>query len=731
MLAGWITPEAAGQNDRWIDTPTGWTYLYGATSTQVNNLISGGQRVFNIGRAGSNSYDAVGVTNSGAYAHAGSQVVYGQSFASLSSFLSNAGHRLLDLEAYENGGTENFAAVTVPDSGSTGVPGWGWLYRATPAAINNWITNANPPLRLIDLDVYSLGGTDYYTAVAVQNTGAQQQGWWYYYNQTAAQVTTLLTQNGARLVDIEVDRAPTIQNPTTLFTVIMVADNPGSGWWYPALTTDQINGVLGQTGGRLTCLTRYSNAFGQTRFAVALVDNANAETRRVRDLIAGQMSDGDYGFRVKEVGGPVLASLNEDFAFEPASMLKILHGVYAIDRCASGLDSLTNTLLNDDTCNPDECPANNPGGCSPATETVEQVLQRMLRRSDNNATQEIAQRYGVTNLNNYAAGLGLSNTGLNHTLGCLCSSLPNYNRFSARDAVDLYELVADGSLFSQFWQDRLYGIMNNWQGMGNSRLAGVLDSEMAATNLTTSERNAFRAAMNAANKGGSYGCGPNVWRTDGGWARLPFKTGGPVPLTLYREYSLAIFVNNTTDPDSPDIYDDFWELIRMPIREALQSWDAACAPRTITDQPDDAQAVVGGSAVFSVTTTGVGLGTSYRWYRYIGPGVIALDDIPGRLSGTHTSQLTISAIEPDDAADYRCVVSNDCSSVNSRWATLTVTPGCPADFDNNGVLNFFDVASFINAYNTQSPAADLAAPFGVLNFFDVAAFIGMYNAGCP
>jgi hypothetical protein len=56
---------------------------------------------------------------------------------------------------------------------------------------------------------------------------------------------------------------------------------------------------------------------------------------------------------------------------------------------------------------------------------------------------------------------------------------------------------------------------------------------------------------------------------------------------------------------------------------------------------------------------------------------------------------------------------------------------CDADFNNDAMVNFFDISSFIAAYNTQDPAADLAAPFGTFNFFDLAAFISLYNDGCP
>lgn len=56
--------------------------------------------------------------------------------------------------------------------------------------------------------------------------------------------------------------------------------------------------------------------------------------------------------------------------------------------------------------------------------------------------------------------------------------------------------------------------------------------------------------------------------------------------------------------------------------------------------------------------------------------------------------------------------------------------GCPADINGDGVLDFFDVSAFINAYSAGDPAVDFAAPFGELNFFDVSAFIAAYNSGC-
>ncbi|MBL4698734.1 MAG: vanadium-dependent haloperoxidase [Phycisphaerales bacterium] len=55
---------------------------------------------------------------------------------------------------------------------------------------------------------------------------------------------------------------------------------------------------------------------------------------------------------------------------------------------------------------------------------------------------------------------------------------------------------------------------------------------------------------------------------------------------------------------------------------------------------------------------------------------------------------------------------------------------CPADFQPDGVLNFFDIASFIGSFTSDDQLADLNGD-GVWNFFDVAEFIGSFTQGCP
>lgn len=55
---------------------------------------------------------------------------------------------------------------------------------------------------------------------------------------------------------------------------------------------------------------------------------------------------------------------------------------------------------------------------------------------------------------------------------------------------------------------------------------------------------------------------------------------------------------------------------------------------------------------------------------------------------------------------------------------------CPIDLNDDGVLNFFDVARFIEAFTNEDPAADLNND-NFFNFFDISAFLVAYQAGCP
>lgn len=55
---------------------------------------------------------------------------------------------------------------------------------------------------------------------------------------------------------------------------------------------------------------------------------------------------------------------------------------------------------------------------------------------------------------------------------------------------------------------------------------------------------------------------------------------------------------------------------------------------------------------------------------------------------------------------------------------------CPADFNSDGQLDFFDFDAFLAAFQAQDSASDLNGD-ALFTFHDLAQFIAAFNAGCP
>ncbi len=54
---------------------------------------------------------------------------------------------------------------------------------------------------------------------------------------------------------------------------------------------------------------------------------------------------------------------------------------------------------------------------------------------------------------------------------------------------------------------------------------------------------------------------------------------------------------------------------------------------------------------------------------------------------------------------------------------------CVADWNADGVLDFFDVQGFLAAYSAGQPSADLTGD-GLFDFFDVLRFLSLFSGGC-
>jgi hypothetical protein len=89
------------------------------------------------------------------------------------------------------------------------------------------------------------------------------------------------------------------------------------------------------------------------------------------------------------------------------------------------------------------------------------------------------------------------------------------------------------------------------------------------------------------------------------------------------------------------------------------------APAQIATQPASVAVLLGSNAVFSLTATGTAPG--YQWYFNGSP----ISD-GGRISGSATPTLSVSAVRNADAGGYNAVVTNLLSAAASRMAALTV-----------------------------------------------------------
>jgi hypothetical protein len=67
----------------------------------------------------------------------------------------------------------------------------------------------------------------------------------------------------------------------------------------------------------------------------------------------------------------------------------------------------------------------------------------------------------------------------------------------------------------------------------------------------------------------------------------------------------------------------------------------------------------------------------------------------------------------------------------TQYVNLSVAPpSCEADRNGDGVLDFFDVSDFLNAFSAMDPSADMNND-GLWDFFDVQIYLGLFSAGCP
>ncbi|MBM4059879.1 MAG: serine hydrolase [Planctomycetes bacterium] len=552
------------QDVRELSTPTGHYYYGGVSAATLSSIAGQGYRLVDLEVRTPTSFDATFVQNTGSY-QSGWWWYYGLTAAQVSSNLTANSARLIDLEAYDDGnGNLRFACVMEDNTGSNNKPFW-WYYGLSSSQVATNLTTNNA--RLVDIDSYEWNGSTYYDCVMIRNTGADARSWWYYLNVTPATISNNLSTNNAQLYHLD-------RRDNGNFNCIMLRNpTPAAFWWYYGLSLADVTWHVGRNGMRLIDIESYVQN-SVRRYAIVGINNSNALTTDIGSAMRAR-TNGNVGAFMERIDGGNLVSLNGETQFEPASTMKTLHHTHAMRRVLLGattLSTLINVYTNYSPTNA-SCPIDSGG----VNQSLQNVLRMMMEDSDNARTQAVAAYFGVNNINNTAAALGMTGTSLNHRIGCAADAIANPNRITLRDLHTLHEAVANGYLGS--FRDTYYTLMLD--SVFDLSVANVIAVEAAALNLPITAVTSFRNFTQLAHKGGNYSLssgGPLYYhRAEYGWISLPFITNDVI---TPREYSFGAFVNdadNDAEAGTAIYTDAIPEMLRPTIRQALQSWTNSLA----------------------------------------------------------------------------------------------------------------------------------------------------------
>jgi hypothetical protein len=586
------------------DTPTGWWAYNGETPAQVSSLLTANNaRLIDI------SVDSVSpllftvtmVQNTGAYAK-GWWWYYGLTSAQVSSYLSSHSARPISLKAYDIGnGQVRFAVVMIPNSGVDYKEYW-WYYGESTSGLSS-LTSTNHA-RLVTFDPYVVGSSTLYTGIMIANTGADAKGWWWYINASENTLANAVSQTKGRIFYL------TASGNGNFDAILESCSGGCSEWWYYfGETSSQMVAQALQDGARLVNLSSYPGCGGLCTTG-AMIDNSNAITTRVGNLIRNGGIAGTEGLLLERTNGTVLANLEDWAVYEPASSIKVVANLYAMTQVENGNIKMT-TPITHYTNGPDSCP--NPPVVS-GTETLGVALREMMYHSDNARTREITDHFTDAAINAYAHSLGMTNTGFYHYVGC---GGPTPDQFSLDNAAILYDGVANQTLLNSKTRGIFYSDMAgraqfesegyDWTGIWDSDIPNIIN-QVAPAGTTAAQKAAYQNEMNLAYKAGNYLFCQNSNCTDvtediaiTGWFQLPVCGTSS---TTYDGYMWGIFFSNepnsgyytnkVTPTDS-----NFTTAKSELMREQIQAGMASCKGKSF-----DVMSYSPGDLVFPLTTLG-------------------------------------------------------------------------------------------------------------------------------
>ena len=398
---------------------------------------------------------------------------------------------------------------------------------------------------------------------------------------------------------------------------------------------------------------------------------------RVVDILENNSVNGTVGVYLKKVNGTVLADYNENFIFEPASTIKVTHHLKAMlevqDNPSYDLNTPINwfqdsqfsngtAIVDDPNTSTDERGSGCPVDTGASVDTLENGLTLMMVPSDNRWTQAMRVEFGEANINALMQSLGMTNSLIQHRIGCAADALANPNQLTLVDAGKLYEAVSNGLLNNDTKAD-FYEIMIQ----DDNRFEQIVDQEVVGLDLSSTGLEDFKDQRTAALKAGSYSLDGKQYRTVAGWAQIPFKDNSCD--VVLQEYVFGAFINKA---DALGLQDDIRtqgiELFREEIRSALESWDV-CETDLSLDKTGPSNPVVAGTEIsytVEVENLGPNDATNVIVVDTLHPGLQYINNTGGCSELNNTLTCNLGTIN------------------NGNSVSFDVNTSIPADFVYNG-----------------------------------------------
>ncbi|MBZ8182705.1 serine hydrolase [Oscillatoria salina] len=549
-------------------TPTQFWWLQGVSPDQIKDKLKQGYRIVDLEVESTNPYrfSTAMVKNEGIYAKKW-WWYYGLTSSAVKEKLSQNKARIIDLQVYRVNGQKRYAVVLVSNTGSD-AKAW-WYY--TDLSFDEMMAKARDNnARLVDLETYVVGNKQLFSGVMIRNTGADRKAWWVYSNKSPAFISSKLQENNARLIDIE-------KRGNNTFTVIMERSEGQGWWWYYGKSAAQVNELWRQNGARIFDIEPYT-VNGQKRFAVLMLNNSNALTTRIGEMLRDN-TNGAVGLHLQRTNGQVLASLQSDRVFYPASTIKVLEHLHAMRAVAAGDADLDATTLRVYPDVKDSC-SERHSGQNFNSETLREALEKMMKSSNNQSTNAIQELFGNGDtargrevINRMAHNVvGMSNdTAINHKFACGGPNNNPANQLTLKDITLLYQQIATNSnVLDPKTRTTFYQLMLGKTNNLFNFVETVIDDEASKIGVTGTDLQSFKSQIEMAYKAGNipYNSQINSHISIAGWIEIPFKNRTQI---VPRQYTFGIFVDEATQ-NSVNLASVTAELLREEIRAALKTF---------------------------------------------------------------------------------------------------------------------------------------------------------------